>query len=534
MSATDRKDDTDTVKASAQHIEEHGMTHDAKDAAIDAAAQGQTVVGYETLTVWQTVKTFKVSTAVCFAAALSAATDGYQIGINSSIIANQGFVNKFATAYDPLGKPYLESPIISGFGTIQSVGQIIGMVTLPFISSRFGRKWALYTLWFILACSILTESLATAWPHWLVAKLLSGIGVGCMQTTLPTYISEVAPNRIRGGLLMCYSLWFSLGQFFAIIALQRMNTLSPLNFRTPILTQWAQIGLMAIIYLLIPESPSWCVSVGNSARAKRELKKLNRGVKDFNLEQNYQALVLVAEHEKAVAIEQKRENWYAIFQELTQLVGLTLFGTYGTYFFQQAGLKDPFAITCITSSLMIATAIVVIFLADPLGRRWIGCGGVTLSWLCCLVIGILGVTKTVRASEILFVMFSCLSNVGISASGAAGWASVGEMSSQRLRPYTAGFAAALSCVAGVVMNQLVPYMVNENEWNWGYKTGWFYAGIGLPAVAGMWLLVPETTGRSAAELDELFNNKVRPWRFAKTETATQRLLKVEASEYLKN
>ncbi|KAH4923564.1 hypothetical protein HBI79_169170 [Parastagonospora nodorum] len=490
MSATDRKDDTDTVKASAQHIEEHGMTHDAKDAAIDAAAQGQTVVGYETLTVWQTVKTFKVSTAVCFAAALSAATDGYQIGINSSIIANQGFVNKFATAYDPLGKPYLESPIIGGFGTIQSVGQIIGMVTLPFISSRFGRKWALYTL----------------------------------------------------------CLWFSLGQFFAIIALQRMNTLSPLNFRTPILTQWAQIGLMAIIYLLIPESPSWCVSVGNSARAKRELKKLNRGVKDFNLEQNYQALVLVAEHEKAVAIEQKRENWYAIFQGVNgvrtlaaswalvsqQLVGLTLFGTYGTYFFQQAGLKDPFAITCITSSLMIATAIVVIFLADPLGRRWIGCGGVTLSWLCCLVIGILGVTKTVRASEILFVMFSCLSNVGISASGAAGWASVGEMSSQRLRPYTAGFAAALSCVAGVVMNQLVPYMVNENEWNWGYKTGWFYAGIGLPAVAGMWLLVPETTGRSAAELDELFNNKVRPWRFAKTETATQRLLKVEASEYLKN
>jgi MFS family permease len=84
--------------------------------------------------------------------------------------------------------------------------------------------------------------------------------------------------------------------------------------------------------------------------------------------------------------------------------------------------------------------------------------------------------------------------VGISASGAAGWAAVGEMSSQRLRPYTAGFAAAISCIAGVVMNQLVPYMINENEWNWGYKTGWFYVGVGIPAVAGMWLLVPETTG----------------------------------------
>jgi hypothetical protein len=181
---------------------------------------------------------------------------------------------------------------------------------------------------------------------------------------------------------------------------------------------------MAIIYLVVPESPSWCVSVGKEARAKRELQRLNRGVKDFSLEQNFQALVLVVEHEKAVAIEQKREHWYAIFQGVNgvrtlaaswalvsqQLVGLTLFTTYGTYFFQQAGLKDPFAITCITSSLMIVTAIVVIFLADPLGRRWIGCGGVTLSWVCCFAIGILGVTKTVRASEILFVMFSCLSS----------------------------------------------------------------------------------------------------------------------------
>jgi len=45
-----------------------------------AAAVGQAASGYEDLTPWQTVKLFKVATAVCFAAAFSAATDGYQIG----------------------------------------------------------------------------------------------------------------------------------------------------------------------------------------------------------------------------------------------------------------------------------------------------------------------------------------------------------------------------------------------------------------------------------------------------------------------
>jgi hypothetical protein len=52
----------------------------AKDVTFDATARGQGVSGYETLTLWQTVKAFKVNAAVCFAVTFSGATDGYQIG----------------------------------------------------------------------------------------------------------------------------------------------------------------------------------------------------------------------------------------------------------------------------------------------------------------------------------------------------------------------------------------------------------------------------------------------------------------------
>lgn len=45
-----------------------------------------------------------------------------------------------------------------------------------------------------------------------------------------------------------------------------------------------------------------------------------------------------------------------------------------------------------------------------------------------------------------------------------------------------------------MMNVLVPYMTNANEWNWGLKTGWFYAGVGFPFALGMWFLIPETAG----------------------------------------
>lgn len=51
-----------------------------KEAAVDAEARGQGLAGYEDLTILQTLKVFRRNAIVCMAMALSAATDGYQIG----------------------------------------------------------------------------------------------------------------------------------------------------------------------------------------------------------------------------------------------------------------------------------------------------------------------------------------------------------------------------------------------------------------------------------------------------------------------
>lgn len=193
--------------------------------------------------------------------------------MNASIVANKGFVLQFATKTDADGVPYLASPILSGWGSIMSVGQIIGMTSLAFISARFGRKIAMYAYWVVLALSVMTECLARTWPVWLIAKLLAGIGVGSLQSTLPTYISEIAPVRIRGGLLMCYSFWWTVGVFFAHISLNILNKTHQLDWLVPIYTQWAQIGLMIIIYVFLPESPAWCVGKGHYDRARNPCKR---------------------------------------------------------------------------------------------------------------------------------------------------------------------------------------------------------------------------------------------------------------------
>ncbi|GAQ02719.1 hypothetical protein ALT_0040 [Aspergillus lentulus] len=529
-----------------EHVETSDDAPVKGDTAVDAATRGQAMTGYEHLSVIETIKTFKLASLICVAMAFSAATDGYQIGINASVIANKGFVARFATKKSHNGSPALASSILSAWSSIMSCGQIVGMTSLPFLSSRYGRKIAMYTYWFILVGSVIAECTTRSWQGWLVAKLLAGIGVGCVQSTVPAYISEVAPTRIRGALLMAYSFWWTLGSFFAQVALQHLSRSDPTDYLTPVYTQWAQLGVMFLVYLLVPETPAWCVSAGKLDRAKKELLKLHRGVKDYDADHQLQVLVLAVEHERAVAIEQRREKWYAIFRGTDglrtvislwtnlsqQFIGLTLFGSFGTYFFQQAGIDDPFRVKVITSSIQIGTVLVLVAVVDFVGRRYLACGGTTLSWLSCVAIGIIGVTPRVKASTYIFVMFACFWNVGLAANGATGWGYIGEISSQRLRPYTAGFGAATTCVVGVVMNVLVPYMTNVNEWNWGLKTGWFYAGVGFPFALGMWVLIPETAGRSSAELDELFERRIKPWRFHKTQTATQRLVQENKREEL--
>ena len=77
---------TEKSARQTEHIEaaEEGDMKQS-DAALDAATRGQVVTGYETLTVWETIKAFKLCTFVCFAMAFSAATDGYQIGFVNMI-----------------------------------------------------------------------------------------------------------------------------------------------------------------------------------------------------------------------------------------------------------------------------------------------------------------------------------------------------------------------------------------------------------------------------------------------------------------
>lgn len=63
------------------------------------------------------------------------------------------------------------------------------------------------------------------------------------------------------------------------------------------------------------------------------------------------------------------------------------------------------------------------------------------------------------------------------------------------------------------------------------KAGFVYGAFSVPLCIIMWLYVPETKGRSAAEIDELYERKVPAWRWSRTRTNAE--VQMEAVVQLK-
>ncbi|KAE8336551.1 hypothetical protein BDV24DRAFT_178434 [Aspergillus arachidicola] len=476
------------------------------------------------LSIWQTVRRYKLVSIMAMAAAFSAALDGYQINLNGGLVSNNGFIRQMAKP----GTTVIEGQYVSAWSGLQSSGQAVGQVLLQYVTESYGRKVAFYIIWVIFVVSIFIESFATRWDHWLVAKLFSGMGVGMLQSTLPVYLSEIAPTQLRGFFINAYSFWFVVGQIFASVALNRLHAIDPLDFRTPIYTQWAMVGATIIIFIIMPETPWWLVSKGKIDKASKMLRTYNGRVEGYDVSEQIEIMSATVVEERRIAERDSQEGMWAVFQgrnfirfviagwpKMTQqFVGLAVFNSNATYFFQYAGNKDPFLVTVILSCVQLLSMIMTAMLTDQIGRRPLTIYPYAVTTVSVLCLGIIGCFDyTQKSTSSLLVFFACLATFSTTGASSIGYAYAAEIPQQRLRAQTAGLSLAASNLIALMFSFCTPLMINGPLTKWGVKTGFFFAGTGTVAVIIAWFILPEVTRRTPAEIDEMFEKKVNLRKF---------------------
>ena len=105
----------------------------------------------------------------------------------------------------------------------------------------------------------------------LVGRLVVGGGIGLASMSVPMYISEASPPKLRGLLVSCNTLIITFGQFVAAV-------ICGLFSNTEQGWKW-MLGLAAVPsaiqfcgFIFMPESPRWLVSKGKIDEAKLVLR----------------------------------------------------------------------------------------------------------------------------------------------------------------------------------------------------------------------------------------------------------------------
>ncbi|THZ27107.1 general substrate transporter [Aureobasidium pullulans] len=395
------------------------------------------------------------------------------------------------------GTKIIKGKYVSAWGGIQSAGQTIGQII------------ALYVIWVVLVV------------------LFAGMGVGMLQSTLPLYLAEISPTQLKGLFINAYTFWFVLGQLFASVALNRLHISAPYDFRTPIYSQWTMIGVSAIIFVFLPETPWYLVSKGKLDQAKKVLTKMHGRKQGYDSQEQVDLMMSTIASERAAAEQNSELGPWAVFQgknllrfiiaawpKITQqLVGLTVFNTYATYFFQKAGNKDPFLVTLILSCVQLISMIMTAVSTDKLGRRPLTVYPYAITVLSLLSLGIVGCFDYSKpALSSLLIFFACLATFSTTGASAIGYAYAAEIPQQRLRARTTAFALAFSNMVAIMFSFTTPLMINGDA-QWGVKTGFFFAGTGAVAVVICWFILPEVACRTPAEIDEMFEKKVNLRKF---------------------
>lgn len=254
------------------------------------------------------------------------------------------------------------------------LGAMMGSLCSGRLTDHYGRRTVMLIISNLFIIGTLIASLAPTVSAILIGRLCIGLAIGIGSYTAPLYIAEVAPFKLRGGLVSLNQLAITIG----IMCSYFINYLF-----THIAGSWRMmfgIGLLPAILLgigmlFLPESPRWLAKQNKIEASQKTLRYLRQS-DDVN--QEFLA-IKKSLNEHQTGLSALFAPWIrpvlllgimlGFFQQVT---GINTIIYYAPTIFQLAGFKDASSSILATAGIGIVNVIATIFAVyylDKIGRR---------------------------------------------------------------------------------------------------------------------------------------------------------------------
>ena len=451
-----------------------------------------------------------------------ASLGGFLFGYDTAVIS--GTVDQVAHQFK------LNDIMVGWYVGCALVGSIGGVMFAGYLSDRFGRKIVMLLSAILFSLSGLGCMISANEVQLVIFRIVGGIGIGVASVVSPLYIAEVSVPSFRGRLVSMYQLAITvgfLGAYLANYGLQQYSEtlitggvtegLYGKIFGTEV---WRSMlgmeSIPAVVFLsvlfFIPESPRWLIVHGNDSRAITILKRI------FG---NEEAEVQKTNVKNLIASEQG-SDWKLLFQPgfrlalfigaalamLGQFMGVNAVLYYGPTIFKESGLSsgDSLFYQSLVGAVNMLTTILALIIIDRVGRKKLVYWGVSGMIISLVLIGVYFLTCTTTGVSpvfllifFLFYIFCCAISIC-----AVIFVLLSEMYPVKVRGAAMSIAGLSLWIGTYLIGQLTPVMLSRLS---PAGTFFLFAVMCIPYMLIVWKLLPETTGKSLEEIEEMWIEK---------------------------
>lgn len=412
------------------------------------------------------------------------------------------------------------------------VGSIGGVMAAGTLSDRFGRKIVMLLSSVLFTVSAMGCMISGSEDQLVIFRIIGGIGIGVASVVSPLYIAEISVPSFRGRLVSLYQLAITIGFLGAYLANYGLQQYSEKLLETGVSVGlfnkifatevWrGMLGMETVPALLffaalfsIPESPRWLIVKDHETQASQILKRIY-GDKE--------AAIQIINVRNLIA-EETGSDWRMLLQPgfrlamfigvalamLGQFMGVNAVLYYGPTIFKESGLSsgDSLFYQSLVGAVNMLTTILALIIIDKVGRKKLVYWGVSGMIVTLILIGIyfafgqeLDIPQIFLLIFFLLYIFCCAISIC-----AVIFVLLSEMYPVKVRGAAMSVAGLSLWIGTYLIGQLTPLMLTRLT---PAGTFWLFAIMCIPYILIVWKLLPETTGKSLEEIEEMWLMKGR-------------------------
>ncbi|KAH8890466.1 general substrate transporter, partial [Thozetella sp. PMI_491] len=469
---------------------------------------------------------------------------GYDQGVMGGILTLDVFLNQFPIinpdATDGGPGPSTRSTYQGISVASYNLGCFMGAILSIFISNTLGRKRMIMLGTSIMIVGAILQSSAFSIEHFIIGRIITGVGNGMNTSTVPTWQSETSHAHKRGKLVMIegalitcgimISYWIDLGLSFAP---------GSVAWRFPLAFQIVFCVFILIFIPALPESPRWLILKGREDEAKEVLGALSdKDINDKLIQQEFMEIKdTVAEMSRGSFMDLftmgKDRNLHRVVlaytsQVFQQISGINLITYYAAVIYKGLGLS-PFLsrlLAAVNGTEYFIASWPAVYLVERVGRRKLmlfGAAGQAVTMAILAGVNSRKDTSSQIGGVVFLFVFNTVFAIGWLATA---WLYPAEVVPLRIRAPANALSTSANWVFNFMVVMVTPVAFNDIA----YHTYTIFAVINAFMFPCVYFFYPETAYRSLEEMDAIFHNVDGP----KAWFSVVRQAEIEPRRYGKN